>query len=74
MHSITKTKTFRNDLICYSDYVARLSELVSYPPICIAGTDEGEIFIIDWRNYSDMERGAGRLTMDICHNPSRVGN
>ncbi|XP_046439189.1 dynein axonemal intermediate chain 3-like isoform X1 [Daphnia pulex] len=43
----------------------RLSELVSYPPICIAGTDEGEIFIIDWRNYSDMERGAA-CTANLC--------
>lgn len=40
--------------------LARLSDLAVYPPICIAGTDEGEIFIIDWRNYSEMERGAGR--------------
>lgn len=32
-----------------------------YPPICIAGTEEGEIFIVDWRNYTEMERGAGRI-------------
>ena len=39
--------------------VARLSDMAVYPPICVAGTEEGEIFIIDWRNYSETERGAG---------------
>ena len=27
--------------------------------ISIAGTDEGEIFVMDWRNYLETERGAG---------------
>ena len=29
--------------------------------ISIAGTDEGEIFVMDWRNYLETERGAGLL-------------
>ncbi|KZS16381.1 WD repeat-containing protein [Daphnia magna] len=44
---------------------SRLSELAVYPPICIAGTEEGEIFIMDWRNYCDMERGAA-CTANLC--------
>ena len=31
-----------------------------YPPICIAGTTEGEILMVDWRTYTDGERGAGK--------------
>lgn len=52
-------KYWINFFITKFDSTARMSDVAVYPPICIAGTEEGEIFIMDWRTYSETERGAG---------------
>lgn len=54
-------KMFPGEIDDGSVAVARVAEAVVYPPICIAGTEEGEIFIMDWRHYIEIERGACKI-------------
>ncbi len=36
--------------------------LTTTPPLlCVAGTDEGEVVIVDWKTCTDIERGAGKI-------------
>ena len=60
--SIAQSIHFSNFLVFNA---ARISDVAVYPPICIAGTEEGEIFIMDWRSYTETERGAA-CTASLC--------
>ena len=47
----------------------------SLPLLCIAGTDEGEVLMVDWKTCTDVERGAGTFCScfdDFCLNFTQI--